>query len=1012
MSNNAKGLIFVFAFVLAILVPCSYGEEQQNNGLRTIEFETTEVTKAEVALSPDNAWLVFTMLGHLFRLPVEGGTAEQLTFGQSYNSEPSISPEGNHIAFISDRDGSEGNVFVLELPTGKISQITHELWASRPIWTPDGQNIIYLQISAFWTTGPHRFNTEALVRQVSKDGGEAKNITDQKRNIRSVFFLPDKRMACNVINENPWTTQIQVISPGGLMSNLCTVEGEGYLSFPSPAGDGLVLSIHHINRTMYDSWEELLFISLPDGNTNQVTFLERQVERRSWLNSGFALSADGKYLYVGDTGQLWKIALANGSRVPISFHASVKLEIQDPCQPQKWSPPVAGSSVQPRSIIDPRISADGSKLVFRSAGSFWLQSLAQSSSSLKIEPAERLFDDITNVRDFAVSPDSNYIVFLREDLRKDEPQEERMLFNLKTQMTSTLAVGNSYRGHSWSADGQRLVYVDQDAVVAFNIREGKKEKITDHKYRMSFVRLSPDERWLYYFSRPNLFRLDLKAEAKPEQLSRLSGRIYWGIVSPDCRWVAINRDGGIHLAELKGEVLRDDNFRLLGPEFGDSFSFAPDSSSLIYSFGNRVWSYSLESGVQEEIPVRLELQRPDPAPLLMKRVKILDFTEGGFGREVSLFIEQGRIRWIGSEQEHEIPPGTVAIDAKGRFAIPGLFDMHMHSHEWPQESFIAYGVTSVRDVGSRLPSICSKADQEESSTKPMPRYFYTGDIFNGAITGYLHIYNEDDARKFVHQRKELGAHYIKLYRDLPWRLQRAVAEETHKLDMPLALHIETVEAVIKSVRLGYSSIEHNRCMNRFHDDVFQMLALSRTRWTPTIGLVGGFFLLLHDEPERLSDDKLMTFTPAMRLQSLFRPRQGLLPWRVPEAALHGFNRVQLLGIKNANKRGVKLLVGSDAPAVPGLFFGWSLHWELEYFVQAGITPLEVLNIATQQAAEAVGAEDYLGTLEPGKLADIVLLEKNPLEDIKNTQSIWRVIKGGLVFDPEELKPEKLSNEIN
>ena len=82
----------------------------------------------------------------------------------------------------------------------------------------------------------------------------------------------------------------------------------------------------------------------------------------------------------------------------------------------------------------------------------------------------------------------------------------------------------------------------------------------------------------------------------------------------------------------------------------------------------------------------------------------------------------------------------------------------------------------------------------------------------------------------------------------------------------------------------------------------------------------------------------------------------------------------------------------------------ALHWELEFFAQAGIPPLEVLRIATQEAAAAVGAEDYLGTLEPGKLADLLLLDANPLDDIKNTQTIWRVIKGGWVFDPEELRP--------
>ena len=112
------------------------------------------------------------------------------------------------------------------------------------------------------------------------------------------------------------------------------------------------------------------------------------------------------------------------------------------------------------------------------------------------------------------------------------------------------------------------------------------------------------------------------------------------------------------------------------------------------------------------------------------------------------------------------------------------------------------------------------------------------------------------------------------------------------------------------------------------------------------------------------------------------------------------NLVRLAGVRDAQQRGVTLLAGTDlAP-------GASLHWELELLTRAGIPPLEVLRIATQQAAEAVGAEDDLGTLEVGKLADIVLLDANPLEDIKNTQAIWRVLKGGWVFDPEELQPPR------
>ena len=123
------------------------------------------------------------------------------------------------------------------------------------------------------------------------------------------------------------------------------------------------------------------------------------------------------------------------------------------------------------------------------------------------------------------------------------------------------------------------------------------------------------------------------------------------------------------------------------------------------------------------------------------------------------------------------------------------------------------------------------------------------------------------------------------------------------------------------------------------------------------------------------------------------------------ACLRGLWAERLAAVRSAYEAGVALQIGTDAQnGVPRRYHGVSLHWELENFVETTIPPLEVLRIATQEAAVAVGAEDDLGTLEVGKLADIVLLDANPLDDIKNTQTIWRVLKGGWVFDPEKLRP--------
>ena len=213
------------------------------------------------------------------------------------------------------------------------------------------------------------------------------------------------------------------------------------------------------------------------------------------------------------------------------------------------------------------------------------------------------------------------------------------------------------------------------------------------------------------------------------------------------------------------------------------------------------------------------------------------------------------------------------------------------------------------------------------------------------------IHDEAEALTFVRRWKQWGAHHIKLYNTTSWPLMRAVAHEARRLGLPVVGHGTNVQEITKSVTAGFTSLEHVMGPSHAYDDVLQMLAAAGTRWDPTLGA---------------------------------------------SATQTGNWEEQLAVVHAAYQRGVKMLAGTDRgpPA---------LHEELGFFVEAGIPPLEVLWIATQGAAATVGAEDHLGALEPGKLADIVLLDANPLEDIKNTQAIWRVLKGGWVFDPEELK---------
>jgi imidazolonepropionase-like amidohydrolase len=387
-------------------------------------------------------------------------------------------------------------------------------------------------------------------------------------------------------------------------------------------------------------------------------------------------------------------------------------------------------------------------------------------------------------------------------------------------------------------------------------------------------------------------------------------------------------------------------------------------------------------------------------------VRVLDFSAGQFGQETSLLIEKRRIRWVGPERDHELPADTRVVDAAGRYAIPGLFDMHVHSawanHEIDPDVFLAYGVTSVRDTGGGLDLLNAEADRGASSGDPVPRYFFSGEIFEGAQPlwgdAFLQIYDPDEARNHVKQWKERGAHFIKVYPSLPWHLQRIVAEEARRQGLPVVGHGLGLEEIVKSVTLGYASLEH--CPNSLYEDVRNMLAEAGTRWDPTLAIMGGHTLLFRQEPERLNDAKLRAFNSEASIRAA---KGGGLFGNMPNEMLKTGWEERLGNLKAAHRRGIKIQAGTDS-LMTGTFFGASLHWELEHFVEAGLTPLEVLHLATEGAAAALGADEHLGSLNPGKLADLVLLDANPLDKIRHTQAIWRVIKEGWLFDPSELRP--------
>jgi imidazolonepropionase-like amidohydrolase len=718
------------------------------------------------------------------------------------------------------------------------------------------------------------------------------------------------------------------------------------------------------------------------------------------------IAPDNKSAYLGQEGQLLKATFSTGALRPIEFEARVKMDIQEPVR-RKWLPPRPEDPVRLRSVMSPQLSPDG-RLVFMAAGDLWQQTLAG-------DPAERILERDALRRDPSLSPDGRHLAFAQND----SAQRQVGTYDFATRQGRPLAsLGDRSWGllPNWSRDGERVLFQQTDALfspialMAVRLLDGARDKLGQASSGWTArPQFSGDERSLYFTGRfdslGTLYRLPLEKDAKPVAITDLADHLSDGLVSPDGKWLAFRRNAEVWVATLGAKPIKEQHVRRLSPDGGRNFAFTPDSSAVIYAAGNHVWKHPLAGSEREEIPLRLDLRRPQPPPLLIRRVRVLDLATGGFGPETSLLIEGGRIRWISPESGRAIPPAAVVIDAAGRFAVPGLFDLHVHAawanHEANPDAFIAYGITSVRDTGGRLDLLNTLSDRGDLTTDPLPRYFFSGEIFEGSRPNwgdaFLLIAREEDARAHVRLWKERGVQFIKVYPSLPWTLQRVVAEEARRQGLPMVGHGLSTEEIVKSVTLGYAVLEHSP--TTIADDLLQLLARAGTRWDPTLAIMGGHTLLMRDEPERLNDAVFRAFIPE---QSIREAKGGGLFSQMPDSVLRANWKSRLARVRAAQVRGVRLQAGTDS-LMTGTFFGPSLHWELEHFVEAGLSPLEAIRMATADAADAVGAGADLGTIESGKLADLVLLKANPLENIRNIQTIWRVIKAGQVFDPDRLR---------
>jgi len=444
-------------------------------------------------------------------------------------------------------------------------------------------------------------------------------------------------------------------------------------------------------------------------------------------------------------------------------------------------------------------------------------------------------------------------------------------------------------------------------------------------------------------------------------------------------------------------------------------------------------------------------------PLVITHVNVVDVVRGRVQRDVTLVIRDAKVSEIRhGRRHHQLPSGATLVDGTGKFVIPGLWDMHYHFEGDPGirefNLLVANGVLGVRNMGGAAKEVFRAREQIASGQELGPQIVACGPIVDGPNPTNppisVSVHDPQEARRTVQSLKAMGADCVKVHDGVPLDAYLAIADEVKKVRLPLVGHVPVRVPTMRATKSGQRSIEHqiglrgtstvedevmvseksndvfaeamrtknfrlipesiakkgNYILDHFSDqrahELYRAFARNGTHLVPT--LVTDRALTFVDEISKQADPRLKYIPAAQR--EWWNPERGMLTrYRTP--AYIAFRKRQfektLQQIPVAHRAGVRFLAGTDT-SLPFVYPGFSVHDELALFVQAGLTPLEALQTATINPAKFLGLEQSMGTVQPARLASLVLLDADPLKDIHNTTKIFAVIIRGKLLKRSDL----------